>query len=117
MVKRALITGLGGFVASHLAEYLVHAIDWEIWGTTRWADPLDNLDELAPLINAGERVRIIGADLTDAGSLRRVVEAVQPDFVFHLAAQSYPQTSFEAPAALAKANQRSWAVVPGRSSM
>lgn len=104
-MKRVLITGLGGFVASHLAEHILYAyLDWEVWGTMRWSDPLDNLEELAPRYNAGDRVRIVHADLTDAGSMRRAVDAAQPDFVFHLAAQSYPQTSFTAPAETLRTN-------------
>lgn len=103
-VRRALITGLGGFVASHLAEYLLYAIDWEVWGTIRWGDPLDNLEELAPRYNAGDRVRIVNADLTDAASMRDAVAQTQPDFVFHLAAQSYPKTSFSAPAETMRTN-------------
>lgn len=103
-VRRALITGLGGFVASHLAEYLIYGYDWEVWGTMRWSDPLDNLEKLAPRINAGDRVHVVHADLTDAGCMRRVVGAVQPHYVFHLAAQSYPQTSFTAPTETMRTN-------------
>ena len=104
MPKRVLITGLGGFVASHLAEYILYAHDWEIWGTMRWSDSLDNLIGLAPRINAGDGVHVVNADLTDCPSLVKAVEMSRPDFVFHLAAQSYPQTSFDAPVETLRTN-------------
>jgi GDP-mannose 4,6-dehydratase len=94
-VKRALITGLGGFVASHLAEYLLANTDWEIVGTMRWNDSLDNLRELTNRINRKDRISIVYADLNDSGSMRSVMKDV--DYVFHLAAQSYPKTSFDIP--------------------
>lgn len=100
----ALITGLGGFVASHLAELLLKTTDWQIVGTMRWSEPLDNLEDLAEEINAGGRVRVAYTDLTDANSLRNLVASTGPDYVFHLAAQSYPQTSFTAPAETIQAN-------------
>jgi len=94
---KALITGCGGFVGSHLAEYLVDNTDWDIWGMLRWSDPTDNLVRLAPLANERQRVSFIYGDLRDAWSMRDVVRKVKPDYVFHLAAQSYPLTSFTAP--------------------
>jgi len=93
----ALITGLGGFVASHLTEYLLANTNWEIYGTMRWQEPLDNLGSVINEINENRRVHVLYADLTDAVSLQRAVEIAQPDYVFHLAAQSYPLTSFTAP--------------------
>jgi GDP-mannose 4,6-dehydratase len=95
---RALITGLGGFVASHLAEYLITNTDWEIYGTMRWQESTDNLQSLIPWINEGNRVHVVYADLNDAGSMNAAVNEAKPDYVFHLAAQSYPLTSFTIPA-------------------
>jgi len=91
----ALITGITGFVASHLAEYLFEHTDWDIVGTMRWDDKQDNLEDLAEFINRGDRMRIINSDLTDAGSMRDAV--IGKDYIFHLAAQSYPKTSFDIP--------------------
>ena len=48
-------------------------------------------------VDAKDRVALVHGDLNDHGSLARAVDAVRPDYVFHLAAQSYPQTSFTAP--------------------
>lgn len=96
-VKRALITGITGMVGSHLADFLLANTDWEIYGTCRWRSPLDNIEHLLPKINAKDRIQLLYGDLKDEISLRKIVQAAQPDYVFHLAAQSYPQTSFTSP--------------------
>lgn len=95
--KRALITGITGMVGSHLAEFLLEREDWDIYGMCRWRSPLNNIAKLIPLINAGERVHILYGDLRDTMSVDHVVEQAKPDYVFHLAAQSFPKTSFSAP--------------------
>ena len=96
-MKRALITGISGMVGSHLADYLLAKTDWQIYGMARWRSPLDNLAQLTGEINKGERVHLLYGDLEDEISLRHVVVKSKPDYVFHLAAQSFPQTSFTAP--------------------
>ncbi|MCW8951086.1 MAG: GDP-mannose 4,6-dehydratase [Rhodospirillales bacterium] len=96
-MTRALITGVTGMVGSHLADYLLEHTDWEIWGQCRWRSPLENLGHLMPRINARDRVHLAYADLRDTISLRDMVEKVKPKYVFHLAAQSYPTTSFTSP--------------------
>lgn len=94
---RALITGITGMVGSHLAEYLIENTDWDVYGMYRWRSPLDNLDGLIDRINRKDRVHLIYGELRDTMSLNEVVRESQPDYVFHLAAQSFPKTSFEAP--------------------
>ena len=103
-MPKALITGITGFVASHLAEYLMAETDWDIAGLARWSDPLDNLDGLIPDINAGDRIWLVEGDLNDPGSLMKVMCETRPDYVFHLAAQSYVQASFAAPAETLRTN-------------
>lgn len=95
--QRALITGITGMVGSHLAEYLIEHTDWEVDGMCRWRSPLDNLETLVPRINAGDRVRLLYGDIRDTLAVQDVVRKSTPDYVFHLAAQSYPRTSFESP--------------------
>lgn len=95
--KRAFITGITGMVGSHLADYLLTQTDWEIVGMCRWRSPLDNLAHLIPQINRSERISLCYADLRDSMAIDHVIRDHQPDYVFHLAAQSYPQTSFTAP--------------------
>ena len=97
MPQRAFITGITGMVGSHLADYLLEHTDWDIVGLTRWRSPMDNIEHLFPRINAGDRLSLIQGDLADGLSLQRAVDIARPDYVFHLAAQSYPRVSFDAP--------------------
>ncbi len=97
MPKRALITGITGMVGSHLADFLLARTDWEIWGMCRWRSPLDNVEHLLDRVNRKDRMFFVDGDLCDSESLLNAVEKAQPDYVFHLAAQSYPLTSFTSP--------------------
>jgi GDP-mannose 4,6-dehydratase len=94
---KALITGITGMVGSHLADFLLQETDWDLYGMCRWRSPLDNVAHLLDRANRGERLKFLTADLRDYVSLMNVVEEVRPDYVFHLAAQSFPSTSFSAP--------------------
>jgi GDPmannose 4,6-dehydratase len=96
-MKRAFITGFTGMVGSHLADYLLRETDWEIHGMLRWRSPLANIEHLIPRINQHDRISLVYADLNDQASLIKAVEEADPDYIFHLAAQSYPKTSFDAP--------------------
>lgn len=84
-------------VGSHLADFLLEHTDWEIYGMCRWRSPLDNLAHLAPRINADDRIRLLYGELRDYLSIQDIVSKSKPDYVFHLAAQSFPRTSFESP--------------------
>lgn len=97
MCTKALITGITGMVGSHLADYLLDYTDWEIYGVCRWRSPLDNVNHLLDRVNRKDRIFFSYADLNDEISLIKVVNKIKPDYVFHLAAQSYPLTSFTAP--------------------
>jgi len=92
---KALITGITGMVGSHLADFLLSETDWDIYGMCRWRSPLDNVSHLLQLANSGSRLNFLTADLNDYISLMNVVEKVKPDFVYHLAAQSYVSYSFQ----------------------
>lgn len=96
-MTKALITGVTGMVGSHLADFLLDNTDWDVHGVCRWRSPLDNVEHLLDRANRGDRLFFEYADLNDQISLVRVVDEVMPDYVFHLAAQSYPLTSFTAP--------------------
>jgi GDPmannose 4,6-dehydratase len=86
-----------GMVGSHLADYLLANTDWDIYGMQRWRSAFDNIAHLSGRINKGDRVFVRYGDLNDQTSLITVLDEVRPDYIFHLAAQSYPQTSFTAP--------------------
>ena len=94
---RALITGITGMVGSHLADFLLENTDWDIVGMLRWRSQLDNIAHLIQRINNRDRVFLVYGDLRDTWSIIDVVKRTRPDYVFHLAAQSFPRVSFEAP--------------------
>ena len=96
-MKNVLITGITGMVGSHLADYLLQNTDWEIYGLVRWNDKMDNIEHLMQKINQKNRVHLVYGDINDLSSLLVSFSNVKPDYVFHLAAQSYPKTSFESP--------------------
>lgn len=97
VAKTALITGITGMVGSHLADYLLERTDWRLVGMARWRSPLDNIAHLLQRVNSKDRIELVHGDLRDSLSIAHVVKYARPDYVFHLAAQSFPKTSFEAP--------------------
>jgi len=58
---------------------------------------MDNVEHLVERLNRGDRLHFLYGDLNDYASLVHVLNSSKPDYVFHLAAQSYPKTSFESP--------------------
>ncbi len=86
-----LITGITGFVGSHLAEFLLKKGGYEIYGLKRWRSPLNNIQEIK------DQVNLVDGDLRDGKSMSRIISDISPDRIFHLAAQSYVPTSFTAP--------------------
>jgi GDP-4-dehydro-6-deoxy-D-mannose reductase len=89
---RALITGITGFAGSHLADYLLaEHPDVEVWGTCRWRSRMDNVEHLEG------RIKLVECELRDAAAVSRTLEKVRPDYIFHLAAQSFVPTSWIAP--------------------
>lgn len=95
--KNVLITGITGMVGSHLADYIIEQTDWNITGLIRWRSPLENISHLLNNINNNDRINLVYGDLRDSISIDNAVKEAQPDYVFHLAAQSFPKTSFDAP--------------------
>jgi len=86
---RALITGAGGFVGAHLCAYLLAHTDWELLGTV-YPQPVEAQ-------RPEPRLRLQYVDLRDQEGVRALVGEVQPDYIFHLAAQSFVPTSFADP--------------------
>ena len=84
-------------VGSHLVDHLLAETDWDIYGLLRWRSPLDNIQHLISRINNKDRVFLHYGDLNDQSSLNVAVEQSKPNYVFHLAAQSFPKVSFDAP--------------------
>ncbi len=119
---RVLITGITGMAGSHLAEYCLRLRGVEVFGTYRWRSRFDNLadlqrdgrlnfvagggnfvevDRLRAAVDAQmdpEKANMLVADIADASSMRRLVAAVRPERIFHLAALSFVPGSWNAPA-------------------
>ena len=90
---KVLITGITGMVGSHLAEYLLEDHpSVEVHGLVRWRSPLDNIRDIK------SKITLHQAELRDLNSLVHLLREIQPDWIFHLAAQSYVTSSFVAPA-------------------
>jgi GDP-mannose 4,6-dehydratase len=89
---KILITGITGMVGSHLAEYvLAEHPGVEVHGLVRWRSPKDNIRQIL------NRVTLHLGDLRDLSGLINLLNRIQPDRIFHLAAQSYVDQSFAAP--------------------
>ncbi len=88
---RILITGITGFVGSHFADYAL-ARGCHVIGSYRWRSKTENIEHLR------SRVELVDCDLRDMSSAQHLIEAARPDWVIHLAAQSFVGTSWQAPA-------------------
>lgn len=89
-MERVLITGITGFVGSHLSELLL-AKGLEVYGTERWRSRTENIEHIK------DKIKLIKTDMRDAHSVETLISKVQPDYVFHLAAQSFVPMSWSAP--------------------
>lgn len=90
-MTRILITGITGFVGSHFADYAL-AKGARVIGAFRWRSKTENIEHIR------ERVELVDCDLRDMSSAQHLVETARPDWVIHLAAQSFVGTSWHAPA-------------------
>src|SRR5262249_32519681 len=87
---RILITGITGFVGSHLAEYAIER-GAEVFGAIRWRSRREHSEPLR------DRMMLIESDLRDMLSVRMVLEQARPDYIIHLAAQSFVHASWQTP--------------------
>ena len=92
-----LITGITGQVGSQMADFILDNTDLEVIGMMRWQEPLDNIYHLTNKINNKDRIKIVYGDLNDYPSIDRIFSENKPKYISHLAAQSYPKTSFDIP--------------------
>ncbi len=84
-------------VGSHMVDFLLENTDWHIYGFMRWNEDVSNINHLLPNINRKDRITLLYGDINDYTSLHNALSFCKPDYVFHLAAQSYPKTSFISP--------------------
>lgn len=90
---KVLITGITGFAGSHLADYILanHA-GVEVYGLVRWRSRRENITHIE------DKISLVEGDLKDVVSLKKALAAIKPDWIFHLAAQSFVPTSWRCPA-------------------
>ena len=98
-MKKALITGITGQDGAYLAEFLLKK-GYEVHGIKRRASMFntDRIDHLYHDVHTkGNRLFLHFGDLTDSSNIIRIIQEVQPDEIYNLAAQSHVQVSFEMP--------------------
>jgi GDPmannose 4,6-dehydratase len=99
MAKKALITGITGQDGAYLAEFLLNK-GYEVHGIKRRAS-LINTQRIDHLYSdpheQNAHLHLHYGDMTDGSSLQRTIQAVQPDEIYNLAAQSHVAVSFEEP--------------------
>jgi len=89
---KILITGITGFVGSHLADYLLaNFSEVEVYGIKRWRSKMENIEHLT------DAVKFYDCDIKDPHNIYEVINEIRPEKIFHLAAQSYVPASWEAP--------------------
>ncbi len=88
---KVLITGMTGFAGSHLADLCLLKEDVELYGIIRWRSRTENIEHI------WDKLKLVECDLRDATSTRDAIETIRPDWIFHLAAQSFVPTSWNAP--------------------
>ncbi len=94
---KALITGITGFAGSHLSEYLL-SLDHEVHGLIRCRSRMEHIEHIK------HKLKLHTGDLRDANSMQELINEVQPDLIFHLAAQSFVPMSWNAPAETLETN-------------
>jgi GDPmannose 4,6-dehydratase len=94
LTKKVLITGIAGQDGSYLAEHLL-ASNYEVHGLVRRNSIPEHQESRIDSISANVQTHY--ADLTDANSMNRIIESVQPQYIYNLAAQSHVRISFEIP--------------------
>lgn len=98
-ISKILITGITGFVGSHLADYILENFPQiQVLGLARWRSPKDNIRHCL------DKISLQFGDLLDPFSLKTILSKYKPDVIFHLAAQSYVPFSFSAPVATLETN-------------
>lgn len=106
MQKKALITGVTGQDGAYLAELLLSK-GYSVWGVKRRSSSFNTgrIDHLYKDVHESEtQFRLVYGDMTDSTNLIRIIQEIQPDEIYNLAAQSHVQVSFETPEYTANAD-------------
>lgn len=95
--KKVLITGITGFVGSHMADYLLER-GYQVYGLKRPNSQLRNIRHIL------DQIILINGDLIDQNSLTSVLKEAQPEYIFHFGALSWVTPSWDMPAAYMQVN-------------
>ena len=100
-MKKALLTGITGQDGAYLAELLLEK-GYEVYGTFRRSSSVNfwRIEELG--IQNHPNLHLVEYDLTDLGASIAMVQKVQPDEIYNLAAQSFVGVSFDQPSTTAQ---------------
>lgn len=90
-MNKVLITGSTGFVGQHLARHLLSLGTYKVHGTYRSESSLSLFDDVK------DKITFSHSNLDNAEDVERIIADIQPDFLFHLAAQASPAVSFKSP--------------------
>jgi GDP-4-dehydro-6-deoxy-D-mannose reductase len=87
---RVLITGMTGFIGSHLSDFLLKK-DHEVFGTV-W-----DKNELSNIVAISDKVSVLECDIRDKNRVDEIIQEIMPERIYHLAAQSFPTVSWKDP--------------------
>lgn len=100
--KRILITGITGFVGSHIADTLSQLYpDCDIYGVRRW-----HLSNMRNITHLCDKIKIFDCDLVDPLCTLDLIESIKPEIIFHCAAQSFVSPSWTHPSLYMDANYK-----------
>ena len=91
-MKKILITGVNGFVGSHLSEYILNNNLGKIYGAYRTKN-----DDFSNIKSIKKQIELIECDITDSYAIDKTIEEIKPDYIFHLAAQAFVPSSWKSP--------------------
>lgn len=100
-MKKAFITGIGGQDGSYLSEYLL-SLGYEVHGIVRRNSTPEN--QQTRLDSVRDKIQVYYGDLLDQGAIERLLDEIQPNEIYNMAAQSHVRISFDIPQFTVKSN-------------
>ena len=96
-MKKNLITGITGFVGSHLADYILSKNE-AVYGLAKWRSSRESIEHIK------DKITLLSCDLLDLSSVLSCLQSVKPEYIYHLAAQSFVTDSFSQPSITLQTN-------------
>jgi len=88
---RVLVTGIAGFAGSHLADFILNKNNIKLYGIELSDKKIDNISHIK------DKIELYRCDIRDDSAVYRIISKIKPDFIFHLAGQSFPLRSWSSP--------------------